>query len=107
VTAPRAQPAVLEAAAETETAYGGRDRVWSQAATLWVSLTLGAPGEQTAADAAPAEAGTATAVARDHPGAAPGQRLTVTGDADPWRVRRVDRGTPTPGRMTLRLDRLL
>ena len=107
MSSPREQPAVLQTAAEIETGYGGRDRVWSQAATLWVSLSLGSPYQQTASEASPAEADAASAVARDHPAAAVAQRLLVGDDADPWRVRRVDRGVPSLGRMTLRLDRLL
>lgn len=104
---PRPQPAVLQSVAETETAYGGRDRVWSQAASLWVSLTVAAPAQETGDGATPREAQTAAADSRDHPDAAIGQRLLVGDDPDPWRVRRVDRGVPSLGRMTLRLDRLL
>ena len=106
MSAPRPQPAVLQSAAETETDYGGRNRAWSQAATLWVSLTIAAPTQETGADAVPREAASASAVGGDHPNAAAGQRLLVGDDPDPWRVRRVDRGVPSLGRMTLRLDRL-
>jgi hypothetical protein len=108
VSAARAAPAVLQAEVVTETAYGGRDRAWSDVATLWVLLTPSAPGAQTdGAASAPSPTDTATATARDLPAAAAGQRLVAADDPDPWRVLRVDRASPRPGRMTLRLDRLI
>ena len=40
MTPPRAQPATLQAPSETETPFGGRDRAWSQAASLWVPTII-------------------------------------------------------------------
>jgi hypothetical protein len=97
---------VLQASTETETGFGGRDRVWSTAASLWATLTLSPPAQKRdGPGAAPVEAETARAEARDHPDAQAGMRLLVEGDPIPWRVRRVDRAAP--GRMTLHLDRLV
>ena len=108
MTAPLTTPAVLQAATETETPYGGRDRTWTDVAVLWIALAPGAPGEvRDGSGSAPVGSASATAIAREHPSAVAGARLLVDDDADPWRVVRVDRGTPAPGRMTLRLDRLL
>jgi hypothetical protein len=36
----------LQSAAETETAFGGRSRVWSEVATLWVDLQLSPPRDR-------------------------------------------------------------
>ena len=108
MTGPLNTPALLQTATETETAYGGRERAWTDVAVLWIALTPGPPGEQRdGAHSAPAASETATAVSRDYPSAEAGARLLVDDDPDPWRVVRVDRGAPGPGRMTLRLDRLL
>ena len=105
--AARAVPASLQAATFTDTPYGGVDETWAEVATLWVSLAIAAPAQQfDGAISAPAEADIATATCRDHPAAADGQRLLIGDDPAPWRLRRVDRGVPGPGRMTLRLDRL-
>ena len=95
--------ASLQAAAETETAFGGRSRVWSEVATVWVDLREGGPRETTEADQQPQLAVSAEAEARDHPSAAAGQRLVVSGDG--WRVLRLIRGIPKPGRMTLYLEK--
>lgn len=98
--------ATLEAATETPTPYGGASMTWSQVATVWVAVKRAALRETGAAeDHPPASAQTATATARDHPLAAPGQRLTLPGEP-PLRVIEVRRGEPAPGAMTLILDRL-
>ncbi len=98
--------ATLEASIETPTAYGGVSLAWSQVATVWVALKRAALREADAAeDHPPAAAQAATAIARDHPLASPGQRLTLPGEA-PFRVVELRRGEPAPGAMTLILDRL-
>lgn len=105
--APLAQDvlATLEAATETPTAYGGVTLAWSQVATVWVALNRGPLRDGDAPpDHPPASAQAATATARDHPLAAAGQRLTPPGEA-PFRVVEVRRGEPSPGAMTLVLDR--
>lgn len=91
---------------ETETAYGGRQRVWTQVATLWVDFEAGSSRLQSAAGDAgtrPVTVRTASAVARDLALAAPGQRLSL--DAVSWDVSAVDSGRPSPGFMTLALER--
>jgi len=95
--------ASLQQAAETETAFGGQSRVWSEVATLWVDLREAGPRETSEADQRPLLAVSAEAEARDHPSAAAGQRLVVGGDG--WRVLRLVRGVPKGGRMTLFLEK--
>ena len=91
---------------EAPTAYGGVSLAWTQVATVWVRLNRGPLQEaDPAADHPPAALQTATAVARDHPLAAAGQRLTLHGEP-PFHVIEVRRGEPAPGAMTLILDRL-
>lgn len=102
---PRASPAVLQAAVETETAEGGRTRVWADVATLWVTLAYGAATADEAQEMRPVRVEVATATARDHPAAEAGQQLAITGDDAAWRVLEMRRGAPAPGRMTLLLDR--
>ena len=98
---PAAQIATLQAPGETETPYGGRARVWTDVATLWVRLQpTGASLDQLQGQR-PVRIQTANAAARDHPDAAAGQRLIPDGPA--WRVLAVPR--PGDGRMTLLLDR--
>ncbi len=98
--------AVLSQVVETETAFGGRSRAWSVVGGLWIDLRLGAastpapPGET---GARPTLVQTAEAEARDHPGAAVGQKLSV--DGQDWSVVVVDRASPRPGRMILTLRR--
>lgn len=107
MSAARAAPAVLQAATETATDFGGLDETWTEVATLWVTLTVAAPTQPLDdAYAPPALTDVAAGVCRDHPAAAAGQRLLIGDDPEPWRLRRVDRGLPGVGRMTLRLDRL-
>ncbi len=101
-----AVPATLQAAAETETAEGGRARAWSDLALVWVELRPGAGSADAAEGQRPVRVETASAGARDHPLAAAGQRL-LTPDGPPWRVLAVRRADPAPGRMTLLLDRAL
>jgi head-tail adaptor len=98
---PAAQIATLQAPGETETPYGGRARVWSDVATLWVRLKPGGATLEQLQDQRPVRIETASAAARDHPDAAAGQRLVA--DGPPWRVLAVQR--PGGGRMTLLLDR--
>jgi len=91
---------------ETETAFGGRQRVWTQIATLWVDFQPGASRLQSAAGDAgtrPVTVRSASALARDLDLAAPGQRLSL--DAVLWDVTAVDRAQPSPGFMTLSLER--
>jgi hypothetical protein len=91
---------------ETETAFGGRQRVWTQIATLWVDFEAGSSRLQSAAGDAgtrPVALRSASAVARDLDLAAPGQRLSL--DAVLWDVTAVDRARPAPGFMTLSLER--
>ena len=99
-----ANPAVLENAVETETGFGGRTRAWIHAADLWLDLKPGGATTASSQDQRPVRVETAAAEARDHPAAAPGQRLTLAGEP-PWTVLAVQRGRPTPGRMTLLLER--
>jgi head-tail adaptor len=95
--------AVLQSAAETETAYGGRTRVWSDVASLWVDLSVTGGSERSQAAQRPELSEQAKAEARDHPSAAAGQRLVIGGDN--WRVVRLTRGEPKIGRMTLFLQK--
>ncbi len=101
MSAPAAQFAALQAASDTETAYGGRTRTWTEVATLWVHLQPTGARLDQRQDQRPVRIETATAAARDHPAAAAGQRLVLTGP--PWRVLAVQR--PGGGRMVLSLDR--
>ena len=80
-------------------------RAWADVAGVWVMLAYGSAGEEAAQEMQPVRTEAATAVARDHPTAAAGQRLAVDGDPLPWRVLALRRGEPAPGRMTLVLDR--
>jgi hypothetical protein len=95
--------ASLQSAAETQTDFGGRTRVWSEIATVWVTLTPGSATNDPGQDQRPFRVETATATARDQPLAAAGQQLVT--DDTPWRVIAVQR--TEPGRMTLLLDRSL
>lgn len=95
--------ATLKSAVESETAFGGRTRSWSDLATLWVNLRVTGGSEGAEADQRPSLSETAEAQARDHPSAAAGQRLSVGGDN--WRVVRLVRGQPKIGRMTLFLSK--
>ncbi len=95
--------ASLQGSTETETEFGGRTRVWTEIATVWVVLTPAGTTSDTGQDQRPFRVETATAAARDHPLAVTGEQL-VTDDAL-WRVLAVQR--TEPGRMTLLLDRAL
>ena len=95
--------ATLKSAVESETAFGGRTRSWSDVATLWVELTVTAGSEGSEAGQRPVLEVSAQAQARDHPLAAEGQRLSVGGDN--WRLVRLARGAPKLGRMTLHLQK--
>jgi hypothetical protein len=95
--------ASLQAAAETQTAFGGQSRVWSEVATLWVDLREGAPSERAQAGQRPDLLVTAKAEAREHSAAEPGQRLSLDGET--WAVVRNVRGLPSLGRMTLFLEK--
>jgi hypothetical protein len=96
--------AVLEAALEAETVFGGRSKTWAQVAALWVDLRPS--GHREAGDGVqrPALIETAEAEARVHAAAARGQRLKAGGEA--WRVVAVTPSRPRPGRMTLSLERI-
>lgn len=98
---PRRLASLLEAT-EAETAYGGRTKSWDEVATLWVDLKP-AGREAAEADQRPVLSETAEAQARDHPLAAPGQRLSL--DGDNWRLVRLVRDAPRLGRMTLFLEK--
>lgn len=93
--------ASLQAVEETETAFGGRTRSWSEVAALWVDFKITGGREGAEADQRPALSETAQALARDHPLAEPGQRLAL--DGVNWRLARIAR--ETPGAMTLFLQR--
>ena len=95
--------AVLQSAVEAETAFGGRTRSWSEVASVWVDLRVTGGSEGAEAGQRPALSESARAEARDHPGAAAGQRLSVGGDN--WRLVRLVRGAPKLGRMTLHLEK--
>ena len=95
--------ATLRSAVESETAFGGRTRSWSDVATLWVELTVTAGSEGSEAGQRPVLEVSAQAQARDHPLAAEGQRLSVGGDN--WLLVRLARGAPKLGRMTLHLQK--
>jgi hypothetical protein len=96
-------PAVLQAPSETPTALGGVTTVWTPALSLWIDLALGGARYDQLEGQRPVRIETATAAARDDPGAAAGQQLLAGADPNPWRVLAVQR--ITPGRMTLVLDR--
>lgn len=99
---PAAQLAAIQAVSDTETDYGGRVPTWTDLATVWVYLKLGAATTQTLEGQPPVRIETASAAARDVPSAEPGQRLVATGA--PWRILAIDRAIP--GRMALTLDRM-
>ena len=94
--------ASLSAVTETETAFGGRSRLWVSIADLWVRLSPSRVVEVSEAGQVPRRRQSLTAEARDLAVAAPGQRLTL--GADVWRVQGVDHAQPRPGRMTLFLE---
>jgi len=96
--------ATLQAASESETAFGGRTRVWADVCDLWVALAVKGAGEPAEGGLRPVFAEDALAEAHDHPLAAQGQRLLADGYS--WRVVRVVRAAPRMGRMTLYLDRV-
>ena len=95
--------AALQSAAETETDFGGRTRVWTTIASIWVTFIPGGASADTGQEQRPFRVETASASARDHPLAASDQQLLL--DGPPWRVIAVQR--TEPGRMTLILDRAL
>ena len=95
--------ATLQGATEIETDFGGRTRVWSEIATIWVMLTPGSVTNDAGQDQRPFRVETAEADARDHPLAAPGQQLALHDSL--WRILAVQR--TEPGRMTLILERSL
>ncbi len=97
-------PALLQAAAETETVYGGRVRAWAAVATLWLDLSAVAGRETASQDQRPVRLESATATARDDPRAAVGQRLVVGADP-PWTILAIDHAQPSPGLMRLTLER--
>lgn len=94
--------AVLEAASEAETVFGGRTRSWVEVAALWVDLRPDGHREAGDALSRPVLTETAQAVARSGV-AARGMRLKAGGE--PWRVVAVRPSDPRPGRMTLKLER--
>ncbi|MDP1632792.1 MAG: hypothetical protein Q8L66_15355 [Caulobacter sp.] len=96
--------AILEAATEAETVFGGRSRTWAQVAALWIDLRPGGHREAAVGGPRPGLIETASAEARTHAAAARGQRLKAGGDA--WRVIAVTPAQPKAGRMTLTLERL-
>lgn len=98
-------PAVLQAAVETPTAYGGATAAWSTVAALWIELKPGSATYDQLEGQRPVRIETAAATARDDARATAGQQLLVGDDANPWRIRAVERSNPEPGVMTLRLDR--
>ncbi len=94
--------AVLEAASEAETVFGGRSRTWTQVAAVWVDLQPA--GHREAGDGGTRPVLTETAEAQARSGvAARGMRLKAGGE--PWRVVAVLPGRPRPGRMILKLER--
>jgi len=98
-------PAVLQAAIQTETAYGGVTTVWAAVATLWIAMKPGAASDDQLEQQKPVRIETAAATARDDPRACAGQQLLAGDDANPWRLLAVEHANPQPGVMTLRLDR--
>ena len=68
-------PAVLQAAAETETAYGGLVTVWTAVASIWIALKPGSATNDQLEQQRPVRIETAAATARDDPRAAAGQQL--------------------------------
>jgi hypothetical protein len=100
----RRRPAQLWSPAETETTEGGQARAFSLLTPLWVELTLG-PGQEREFPGLTAQRlERATATARLHLDAARGQQLRLPGQPD-WRVQEVQVHTPSPGLMTLVLER--
>jgi hypothetical protein len=98
-------PAVLQAAAETETAYGGLVTVWTAVASIWIALKPGSATNDQLEQQRPVRIETAAATARDDPRAGAGQQLLAGDDPTAWRILAVERAEPAPGAMTLRLDR--
>ena len=95
--------ATLSAPSESVTPYGGRSVSWNEVATLWLDLRPVTRRQWTRPDGPPQTTETLDAEARDHPDAAPGQRLSVDGQT--WRLVAVQRALPAAGRMTLTLER--
>ena len=96
---------MLQAASATETAYGGATLAWTTVATIWIALKPGSATYDQLEQQQPVRIETAAATARDDARAVAGQQLLNGEDANPWRVRAVERANPEPGVMTLRLDR--
>lgn len=97
----------IEAAAESETAFGGRERSWGAVGGIW--LAFGARAVRERAPAAPSAARDTVAPGRTmesclaegraHPQARRGRRLNVDGER--WRIAAVEPGAP--GRIRLHL----
>ncbi len=102
----RPRPYALETPVRTETPYGGRTVVWTPSGTVWLTLAPAAPHEVEGGDRPPERTEAAQAHGRTHPTVNVGVRLT-SGDETPWVVRAVLADPDAPGRMRLRLDRLL
>lgn len=105
-TGPFRLAAQLLVPVESETAFGGRTRNWSAAATVWLDLLAGPGRDYAAGEQRPLRVESALAVARDHSLAARGLRLAI-GAEPPWRILAVTRDHPAPGLMSLTLDRTL
>ena len=95
--------AQLFARTETETELGGRTISWSPLGDLWLRLEAPRVSEDGPADTEPIRRETRQAESRADPRVAAGQRVDC--DGAEWRLGRVDRDQPRPGRMTLILKR--
>lgn len=95
--------AQLFAPSESETELGGRTTSWSPLGDLWLRLEAPRTGEDGPADTQPIRSETRQAESRADPRVLAGQRLDC--DGAEWRLDRVDRDRPRPGRMTLILKR--
>ena len=96
--------AIVLTGAETETALGGRETVWSEAGVLWFAVdSRGVRERDERALGQPRLVETARALARAHPAVARGVRLNT--DDGAWRVVAVEADQPGPGRSILHLAR--
>ena len=97
-------PAQLQTATDSVTPFGGRTRLWTSVATLWLALTPGRSFEVNEPGLPSRRRTRAAAIARDHPVAVRGARLVI-GAEPPWRILDVSHRAPARGFMTLTLER--
>lgn len=100
---PHRSLAHLFSPSESETELGGREISWSPLGDLWLRLEAPRVSEDGPADTEPIRTETRQAESRADPRVAAGQRVVC--DGAEWRLDRLDRDRPRPGRMTLILKR--